>query len=172
MLTLQKRLKLAHIETPLGQMIVVADNYELFLLEFADYKHTKLAIDDLAKQCEAIITPGSTKIITEIKKELDCYFKGKLTQFSTPICMVGTPFQMKVWKALQTIPYGHTASYLTVATLIKQPSACRAAASANGKNKLAIIIPCHRVINHNGKIGGYSSGIKRKAYLLALEKKL
>nr|MCH9744339.1 methylated-DNA--[protein]-cysteine S-methyltransferase [Gammaproteobacteria bacterium] len=88
-----------------------------------------------------------------------------------PIEMVGSPFQKKVWQALQAIPIGETISYKTLAANIHQPTACRAVANANGKNQLALIIPCHRVINEDGKLGGYGGGLHRKLWLIEHEKK-
>jgi len=100
---------------------------------------------------------------------LTAYFDGKLKEFQTPLFLLGSPFQKQVWEALNKIPFGETSSYLDIAKRIGRPAACRAVAQANGANQLAIIIPCHRVINHNGELGGYGGGITRKEWLLNLE---
>ena len=112
---------------------------------------------------------GSSPIF-QIRAELKQYFEGTLQIFTTPLALQGTPFQVDVWKVLQEIPFGATKSYQEVAVLIENPLACRAVGLANGKNPFALIIPCHRVVNANGLIGGYSSGIKRKKWLLQHEK--
>ena len=106
----------------------------------------------------------------QIEKELRDYFSGKNLNFQTPIFLLGSDFQKTVWNALQTIPIGQTQSYLEVAKKIGNDKAFRAVANANGANQLALIIPCHRVINANGELGGYGGKKKKKAWLLAHEK--
>ena len=93
------------------------------------------------------------------------YFDGKLTEFKTPLFFLGSPFQQQVWETLQKIPSGETRSYLEIAKAIEKPLACRAVARANGANQLAIVVPCHRVINTNGDWGGYGGGLARKKWL-------
>jgi O-6-methylguanine DNA methyltransferase len=110
-------------------------------------------------------------LLDKLKSELRDYFEGKRKSFSLPLAPKGTPFQKTVWQTLTRIPYGATVSYSTEASMLEHPKAVRAVANANGKNKIAIIIPCHRVIAKNGGIGGYSGGLWRKEYLLALEAK-
>jgi AraC family transcriptional regulator of adaptative response/methylated-DNA-[protein]-cysteine methyltransferase len=158
------------LETPLGTMIAIADEQSLYLLEFVDCRGLDREIEKLCLAKTATIVTGTTTPIESIKKELAAYFKGSLQKFTTPIHMMGTPFQQSVWKALQNIPYGHTKSYGEQAKIIGNKSAFRAVANANGANQLAIIIPCHRVINGNGKLGGYGGGINRKQWLLNFEK--
>jgi methylated-DNA-[protein]-cysteine S-methyltransferase len=101
--------------------------------------------------------------------ELDSYFSGDLKQFTVAISPEGTPFQTKVWMALQQIPYGHSITYQTLARRLGDLKSIRAAAAANGKNPLAILIPCHRVIGSDGSLTGYAGGLWRKAKLLELE---
>lgn len=108
-------------------------------------------------------------IIEEAINQLEEYFDGKRFKFDLPLKLEGTEFQMKVWKALMEIPYGKTCSYLDIACAIDNPKACRAVGNANNKNKIAIIIPCHRVIGKNKKMVGYASGIEKKQALLTLE---
>ncbi len=156
--------------TPLGTMIAIADEQSLYLLEFVDGRGVDREIEKLCFAKNVTIVAGSTAPIESIQKELAAYFDGTLQQFKTPIHLMGTPFQQSVWKALQTIPYGHTKSYGEQAKSIGNASAFRAVANANGANQLAIIIPCHRVINGNGKLGGYAGGINRKQWLLDFEK--
>lgn len=104
-------------------------------------------------------------------KQLDDYFNGKRHDFSFPIDMEGTPFQTKVWNALTSIPYAETGSYKDIANNIGNEKAVRAVGSANGRNKLCIVIPCHRIIGANGTLTGYTGGLWRKEWLLSHEKK-
>ena len=102
--------------------------------------------------------------------ELHRYFDGELHEFKTPIAWVGTKFQRQVWEALRRIPFGETRSYTQLAGAVGRPTAVRAVAQANGANPLALIVPCHRVINANGKLGGYGGGLSRKAWLIQHER--
>lgn len=103
-------------------------------------------------------------------EQLDAYFAGTLTEFDVDLDVAGTPFQRRVWTALQTIPYGETRSYGQIADQIGSPGASRAVGLANGRNPVSIIVPCHRVIGSNGGLTGYGGGLDRKRTLLALEK--
>ena len=156
----------SHFETVLGPMVAVADQKSVFLLEFLERKKLRQEILRL-QQCK-----GSNVLFEEnpqirlLREEIDLYFQRKLTSFQTPIDCIGTPFQKKVWQELKKIPFGQTCSYGEIACKIGQPSAFRAAATAVGANSLAIVIPCHRVIRTNGKIGGYAGGLPRKYWLL------
>jgi len=114
-------------------------------------------------QDEQFLEPYTTQL-----KE---YFKGERKKFDCPFDLEGTPFQKQVWKALQTIPYGETVSYLEIAKKINNEKAVRAVGGANGKNPISIMIPCHRVIQKNGHLGGYSSGLDMKELLLSLEQR-
>lgn len=110
-----------------------------------------------------------TSLINSVCKQLDEYFAGKHRQFDLPLYLEGTEFQKKVWQALLTIEYGKTVTYGQIAELIGQPRAIRAVGGANNRNKIAIIIPCHRVIGKDGSLTGYAGGLNRKQYLLSLE---
>lgn len=161
------------LDTKLGRMMAIADEENLYLLEFMDNQKLEYKIKYLQKSmCATIITEKINAPIASIKKEIDFYFEGKLEQFKTPTAFLGSPFQKKVWQELQKIPYGKTVSYTNIAENIKNPTAFRAAANANGANLLSIIIPCHRVINTNGKLGGYSGSVYRKEWLLKHEKRI
>jgi AraC family transcriptional regulator, regulatory protein of adaptative response / methylated-DNA-[protein]-cysteine methyltransferase len=161
----------AILDTPLGNMIAIADEKNLYLLEFIDCRGLEREIAKLRIHTKATIVPGITKPITSIKAELASYFNGTLKKFITPFHILGTPFQQSVWRALQDIPYGQTRSYADQAHSISNKSACRAVANANGANQIAIVIPCHRIINSNGNLGGYGGGIDRKRWLLDFESK-
>ncbi len=166
-----KVLKASWIDTPLGPMLAVADDEALYLLEFVDRRGLEKEIEQLRRKTKVPIIPGKTKPIEQIEMELVEYFSGKLQEFKTPLFLIGSSFQKKVWEELKKIPTGETRSYKEIASSIGKPSAFRAVALANGANQFAIVIPCHRVINSNGNLGGYGGGIKRKEWLLNHEKK-
>ncbi len=164
-------LKAAWLDTRLGPMIAIADETGLYLLEFVDRRGLEREVESLRKKLKAAIIPGETQIIKSIESEIAHYFDGKNLVFKTPIHLIGSPFQKSVWEELRKIPPGETRSYLEIAKLLKKPTAFRAVAQANGANPLAVIVPCHRVINTDGKLGGYGGGIARKQWLLGHEKK-
>ncbi len=166
-----KVLKASWIDTKLGPMLAISDEKALYLLEFVDRRGLEREIERLRIRTKSAIIPGSTGPIRSIEKELKHYFEGSLHQFKTPILPLGSPFQKQVWEELQRIPTGETRSYSDIARGVKRPTAFRAVAQANGANQLAIIIPCHRVINADGKVGGYGGGCIRKQWLLDHEKK-
>jgi AraC family transcriptional regulator of adaptative response/methylated-DNA-[protein]-cysteine methyltransferase len=116
------------------------------------------------------IVPGSNQHLELLEHELGDYFAGTLTKFSVPLVYPGSPFQRRVWRELLNIPHGETRSYEDIAAAIGKPKAVRAVGHANGLNRIAIVIPCHRVINKDGKLGGYGGGLRRKEFLLALER--
>lgn len=159
------------IDTLLGPMIVIANDDALYLLEFTDRRGLEREIERMRKKLNTAIIPGHTKITNMIKSELGQYFSGRLKTFKTPIALLGTDFQKSVWETLKTIPYGETWSYADLAKAHGNPNAFRAVARANGTNQLPLIIPCHRVINRSGELGGYSGGLSRKQWLLNLEQK-
>lgn len=167
----QKLLYANWLDTPLGPMIAIVDDTNLYLLEFIDRRGLTREIEQMRKRHKLGIIPGNNDILEQTKQALSDYFSGENLVFNLPIKMLGSPFQQRVWHALCTIPIGSTISYKTLAKKINQPTACRAVANANGKNQLALIIPCHRVINENGGLGGYAGGISRKAWLIQHEQK-
>ena len=156
-------------DTPLGTMLAVADCHALYVLEFVESDCYQATIERLQKKFKTLIIAGQNELISSIMHELQLYFSGQLQTFKTPLFYIGTAFQQKVWQALQDIPYGETRSYADVAASIGKPRAFRAVARANATNLMAIIIPCHRVINHDGKLGGYGGGLERKKWMLTLE---
>jgi len=158
------------INTPLGLMLAIADEQFLYFLHFADAHNAHSVEKKLCLATNSIIVPGITPIITSLQEELAAYFMGTLKEFKTPCYLFGTDFQQTAWKTLQTISYGQTKSYKEQAILMKNKSAYRAVANANAANRLAIIIPCHRIINSNNNIWGYNGGIHRKKWLLDFER--
>jgi len=127
---------------------------------------------EVLSESSVIEEPESySPILTEAKKQLDEYFCGERFEFNLPLKQTGTVFQQRAWDYLKTIPYGKTVSYKAEAEAIGNPRACRAIGSANGLNSIAIIVPCHRVINAGGKLGGYAYGLSVKQALLDMERK-
>ncbi|MDY3316373.1 methylated-DNA--[protein]-cysteine S-methyltransferase [Riemerella anatipestifer] len=161
-----------NIDTPLGEMIAVANNHGIYLLEFMDKKHLDTELKKLYSTLNSNIKEASNPHLETLEKELNLYFNQKLKEFSVPIQLLGTPFQKQVWQTLLKIPYGSTKSYLQQAIMMDSPKAVRAVANANSLNKIAIIVPCHRVIGSNGTLTGYAGGLWRKEELLQLEKSL
>ncbi|WP_433748971.1 bifunctional transcriptional activator/DNA repair enzyme AdaA [Paenibacillus amylolyticus] len=163
-------LKASWIDTRLGPMMAIADEVSLYLLEFVDRRGLEREVERLRKRTKSAIVPGTTAPIQSIERELNEYFQGIRTAFDTPLFCLGTPFQKQVWDVLIAIPAGETRSYQDIANALGKPTACRAVAQANGANQLAIVIPCHRVINASGELGGYGGGLTRKNWLLTHEK--
>ncbi|MEL6717831.1 MAG: methylated-DNA--[protein]-cysteine S-methyltransferase [Bacteroidota bacterium] len=157
------------IATPLGAMFVCATEKGICLLEFTDRKMLETEFRDLQKRLNAQILIGENKHIQQAKKELGEYFEGTRTQFEVALHTPGTDFQNQAWKALLDIPYGSTSSYLKQAEKLNKPKAVRAVARANGCNRVAIIIPCHRVIGKDGSLTGYAGGLERKRWLIDFE---
>lgn len=157
------------MDTPLGPMLTISDETHLYMLEFTARKAMERQFERLYKHYKRPISLGRTQITENITSEVRAYFAGQLTKFTTPFMPTGTDFQKSVWAQLCQIPYGQTRSYSQLAQMSGNPKAVRAAASANARNGLALIIPCHRVISRGGGLGGYAGGVPRKAQLLALE---
>jgi AraC family transcriptional regulator of adaptative response/methylated-DNA-[protein]-cysteine methyltransferase len=159
----------AWLETPLGPMVAAATERAVCLLEFSDRRMLEAQLLRLRARFGVPILPGSSDPIERLREELTRYFEGKLERFTVPLVTPGTPFQERVWAELLRIPYAVTRSYEDIARRIGSPGACRAVGTANGMNRIAIVIPCHRVVNSGGKLGGYGGGLWRKQWLLRLE---
>ena len=144
------------LETPVGRLQIICSQTALLCIEFAEHF------------IEA--QTGESRLLSEVTRQLQEYFSGQRNEFHIPLEPEGTPFQKKVWQALQTVPFGKTASYKTIAEQIQNPKAVRAVGMANSRNPIPIIIPCHRIIGSNGKLTGYAGGLWRKEYLLNFEK--
>lgn len=158
------------LPTPLGEMLAICSATGLCLLEFVGQTRLEREIHQIAQAKRAQILFQSHDLLQETAEQIQAYFSGSLKQFSVPIDFVGTDFQQRVWRVLQTIPYGETISYAEQATKLGNPKAVRAVAAANGQNKISIIVPCHRVIGSNGKLTGYAGGLPRKQFLLDWER--
>lgn len=157
------------LATPLGDMVAVANDRGICLLEFADCARLDVACRGLEQHFGASIASGENACIRQVQRELAEYFNGQRTVFEVPIDTPGTDFQHRVWALLRTIPYGTTTSYQAQAAALQHPKAIRAMAAANGQNRVAIIVPCHRVIGKGGQLTGYAGGLARKRWLLDLE---
>lgn len=148
-------------QSPAGRIILIQEDGQLTGLWFEGEKHST-AIEPSWKRDEPAFKA--------VHQQLNAYFAGKLQQFDLPLKISGTPFQERVWKALGEIPYGQTWSYAQLAAHIGNPKAVRAVGTANGRNPISIIVPCHRVIGADGSLVGYGGGLDKKTFLLQLEK--
>ncbi len=157
--------------TPLGPMIAGATDEGVCLLEFAERRMLETQLRRLARQAKAGFVPGSNEMLSRLDQELRDYFEGRLREFRVPLVIGGTEFQRRVWELLRTIPYGETRTYGEQAAAIGQPRAVRAVGRANGDNRIAIVIPCHRVVGGDGRLTGYGGGLRRKRALLEHESK-
>ena len=157
------------ITTPLGPMIACAIDQGICLLEFSDRIGLESYVNKLTKSLNAVPIPGKNQHLDQLQLQLHDYFQGRRREFELTLFTPGTEFQKNVWNALQEIPYGETRSYSEQAIFINKPKSIRAVASANGKNRIAIVIPCHRVIGKDGNLTGYAGGLNRKQWLLQFE---
>lgn len=162
---------ITRLTTPIGPMYACATNEGVCLLEFTDRRMLETEFEDLQRRLNATIIAGENEHLIQLKKELSEYFDGKRKEFTIKLHTPGSVFQQSVWKELKQIPYGETRSYQQQAVALKNPNAVRAVASANGMNRIAIVIPCHRVIGKNGHLTGYGGGLERKKWLLDHERK-
>jgi len=162
-------IRLTWLDTPLGPMVAGATDAGICLLEFTDRRMLERQLGLLRRRFKAALAPARHRHLTTLGKELAQYFSGARQVFSVPVDTRGTPFEMRVWRALGEIPYGETRSYSDIARLVGSPAAVRAVGRANGMNAVAIVVPCHRVVNKSGALGGYGGGLWRKRRLLHLE---
>lgn len=160
----------AWIDSPLGPLVAGARAEGLCLLEFTDRRMLAAQIDTVRRRFDCAVVPGESPHFETLRDELTDYFAGRLRHFSLPLVAPGTPFQERVWAELQRIPYGETRSYEELAGAVGAKGAQRAVGHANGMNRIAIVIPCHRVVNKDGRLGGYGGLVWRKAALLHLER--
>jgi AraC family transcriptional regulator of adaptative response/methylated-DNA-[protein]-cysteine methyltransferase len=157
-------------ESPVGPLLMGATDAGVCLLEFTDRRALKSQIATLRSHFACAVVPGTHGHLEQLQSELAAYFAGTLREFTVPLVSPGSPFQCRVWDELRQIPYGETRSYNDIARAVGAPAACRAVGTANGKNRIAIVIPCHRVVNKDGRLGGYGGGLWRKQFLLDLER--
>jgi len=152
---ISRQLACWRLETPIGPLVLAGDREALRFIHFHGHQDDAW-VPDRAPFLDVI-------------DQLKAYFAGRLEVFDLPLALDGTPFQVKVWRAVAEIPYGETRAYGDVARRIRRPNAVRAVGAANGQNPIPIIIPCHRVIGSNGSLTGYGGGLPIKRALLTLE---
>lgn len=150
-----------HMDSPLGRMLLVADESGMRAIEFTGTAHPLPRGGDWREQ--------RTALLEGARRQLEDYFAGSRQGFDLPLAAQGTDFQLSVWSALGEIPLGETRSYAEIAQRLGQPAAVRAVGAANARNPLAIVVPCHRVIGASGSLTGYAGGLERKRALLTLE---
>ncbi len=160
----------AWMETPLGPMLAVADDQGLYYLNFTDHDGLDQDILALRRKIGSVVVPGDHPMLQTVAKQIKEYFSATSLKFTIPLVMSGSPFENSVWSLLKSIPPGDTLSYQQVAEKLGQPNACRAVGNANGRNKLLLVIPCHRVVRADGTLGGYGGGVWRKRWLLDHER--
>jgi AraC family transcriptional regulator of adaptative response/methylated-DNA-[protein]-cysteine methyltransferase len=162
-------LRHASIETPLGTMIAAAEDRGLVLLEFLDRPALPKELDELRDQHGYLASPGEHAHVAALRPQLAAYFTGDQRGFDVPLHLPGSAFECAVWSALREIPRGETRSYGELAQALGRPDAARAVGAANGRNRVAILVPCHRVIGQDGRLTGYGGGLRRKQKLLEIE---
>lgn len=163
------RILLSRYNSPLGEMVIGVLDEGICLLEFHDRIRLGQEFLQLAKELEARYAAGENRHSEQARTELELYFKKKLAQFTVPVVLTGTAFQRKVFESLKEIPFGKTVTYKDQSLKLGDIKAIRAVATANGVNRIAIMLPCHRVIGSDGSLVGYAGGIWRKKALLELE---
>lgn len=162
-------IRIAWIESSLGPLVAGAVDEGICLLEFSERRMLEAQAEALRSRFKLPAAPAPHPLLERLELELEEYFAGERRDFDLPIAEPGTPFQERVWAELRRIPYGETRSYAELARALGDPAALRAVAQANGRNRIAILVPCHRVIGSDGGLGGYGGGIWRKKRLLEIE---
>ncbi len=161
-----------YLGCPLGRLLAAASGDGVVWLSYADDKSGSDGKKELEKLLGSVDFCGRSRQLEKLATELREYFAGKRENFTVGVNLLGTEFQKKVWQTLRAIPYGETISYQQLAENFGRPKAILAVGSANRSNHLVILVPCHRVINKGGRLGGYNSAVWRKRALLDIEKKL
>lgn len=162
-------IRMAWMETPIGPMIAGATDAGICLLEFTQRRMIEAQMNRISSLLRSSLVLAEHHLHRRLQLELDEYFQGRRTGFSLPLVYPGSEFQIRVWESLLRIPYGKTRCYEDIAVEIGSPRSMRAVGRVNGLNRIGILIPCHRVVNKNGSLGGYGGGLWRKRRLLNLE---
>lgn len=155
------KLHRVEFQSPIGIVEIVGTDDAIISILFSE----KTAVD-------FPVNSDSPQVVVDCQRQLEEYFKGQRTEFNLPVTSTGTPFQQKVWTALTEVPYAETVSYGAIAKAIGSDKAVRAVGNANSKNKLTIVVPCHRIIGSTGKLTGYAGTLTRKEWLLRHEKEI
>lgn len=164
-------IRLGWIDSPIGPLVAGAIDAGVCFLEFTDRRAIERQLATLGARLALPAAPGRHDHFDRLRAELTAYFNGSLTRFTVPTHAPASPFQEAVWTELKRIPFGRTRSYQELASSVGRPEAVRAVGAANGQNRIAILIPCHRVIGKDGQLVGYGGGLRRKEFLLALERR-
>lgn len=162
-------IKISCMPSPVGPLLLGVQEQSLRFIYFSQPERLMEQLLRMQQQLKKPLRAAPHRLLEQAEEELSEYFAGNRQEFTVPLKAIGTPFQEKVWQALRQIPYGSTWSYEQLANQIGQPTASRAVGLANGANPISIIIPCHRVINKDGQLGGYGGGMWRKEWLLKFE---
>ncbi|MCM1349423.1 MAG: methylated-DNA--[protein]-cysteine S-methyltransferase [Firmicutes bacterium] len=160
----------ARYESPAGGLVIGSLGERVCLCDWCCNRYLDSNMRRIEEKAGCRFHYGESSVIRRAMEELEEYFAGRRSGFSTPLLPIGTDFQMRVWQELQDIPYGATISYAELARRVGNEKAVRAVAGANSRNCISILIPCHRVIASDGGVGGYAGGVEAKGLLLALEK--
>jgi AraC family transcriptional regulator of adaptative response/methylated-DNA-[protein]-cysteine methyltransferase len=160
------------VESPLGTLLLAADEDGLRLVEFAVEQRLEREIAQLREALGVVLVPGRNRHLAAAEAQLAEYFAGQRTRFELELAPVGTEFELRVWSELGRIPFAETRSYAEIAARIGRAGAQRAVGTANGRNRLALVIPCHRVIRGDGELSGYGGGVARKRWLLEHERRV
>ncbi|MCP4347848.1 MAG: methylated-DNA--[protein]-cysteine S-methyltransferase [Desulfobacterales bacterium] len=163
------QINIQYYKTKIGELILGSFDGSLCLLDFRYRKMRKTVDNRIKNGLKAEFAEQDDEVLKKAKEQLDEYLIGNRREFGIPLLMVGTDFQKNVWNALMKVPYGSTSTYLQLAKNVNNEKAVRAVASANGANSIGLIIPCHRIIESNGDLGGYGGGVAVKMRLLKLE---
>jgi AraC family transcriptional regulator of adaptative response/methylated-DNA-[protein]-cysteine methyltransferase len=164
------RIAIRMIDSPLGPLLLGASDAGICLVEFTDRRMLETNLEAMRRRFSCPLVPGQHRWLEELETELRQYFAGSRKAFTVKLAPRGTAFQERVWEELQRIPYGERIAYEELARRVGQPRGQRAVALANGQNRIAILIPCHRVIGKDGTLTGYGGGLWRKRVLLELER--
>jgi AraC family transcriptional regulator of adaptative response/methylated-DNA-[protein]-cysteine methyltransferase len=140
-------------------------------MEFTDRGRLESQLASVKRFFDVPLVPGTNEHLEQLQEEVTAYFAGTLRDFTVPLSVPGTDFQTRVWSQLRAIPYGQTRSYEEIAAAMGAPKAVRAVGHANGLNRIAIVIPCHRVVGKDGELCGYGGGLWRKKFMLDLERR-
>ena len=167
-------LSITNYESPIGSIEIHATDTAVSRVEFAGEQSgesEEQSGENSSSRASSPMPPGAHSLLDEVHRQLDAYFVGGLRCFDLPLDLDGTPFQRQVWQQLLSVGFGHTASYQDIADAIDNPKAVRAVGAANGRNPVAIIVPCHRIIGSGArpKLTGYGGGLWRKEWLLRHE---
>ena len=165
----ENRINFTIVDSPVGKLVLGVSSRGCCLVEFEDRGGIEKIKSRTQQRYKIELLESTNQLLERVEKELNEYFSGTLNSFSVPLDLQGTRFEQSVWQELLSIPYGQTRTYGEIAKSVQKPLAFQAVGRANGSNPVAIVVPCHRVIQKGGGMCGYGGGVWRKKFLLALE---